>query len=109
MKTIIIRSLLGSELRSRASVSRIKECLKDDSQFDLDMTGVEFMSRSFADELCELLKKYDFCLSNMSSFVSDMFGIVKNGRDKVRIRNTENQEIIDCNDMDSLSRLLESI
>ena len=109
MKTININSILGSELRSRSSVQLIKPHLQNDDEFELNMDGVVFMSRSFADELCELESCFKVIISNTTKMVSDMLALVKDGRSKARVRKTDNTETVDCEDMDSLSRLLETM
>lgn len=75
----------------------------------MDMADVVFISRSVADELCSLAEIYTIDFINTIPFVRNMIEIVKQGRRSHRVRTKQKSQIIECNDMNSLSALFSSM
>lgn len=106
MENIIkVMDILGSDIRSRLNAERIRDRI--DGQTVVDFSGVEFMSRSFADEL------YNICHENplvridgMSDFVRSMYNTVSDGRQRKRVRKDDQGEVLQFNNVESLSEFL---
>jgi len=80
MKTIKLKELFGTEVLSRASIRRIYDFV-DDETTSIDMSGIQFISRSVADELCNVTDEFNkLILTNMLDKVSKMISIVSKGR-----------------------------
>ena len=109
METVInVKSLIGTEVRSRLNAETIKNNI--DGKTSVDFSGVEFISRSFADELYNIAKdNKDISLVGMSDFVLSMFNVVSNGRSKGRVRKNGTEEIKEFDNLDSLSIFLSTI
>ena len=100
-KTIVISELIRGELRSRT------ECVR------IDFKDVYFMSRSFADELCNTIEalaldKVRVSMENENDSIDLMMKIVKGNRNKPRNMH-EDSEVKEFSDMDSLSEFLSTI
>lgn len=109
-KVIKVLELLGSEARSRSNAKRIRNVMDINSLNILDMEGVRFISRSFCDELCNIMDDFKGSqLCNVSQNVADMFAIVREGRKHERVRRLEDSEIKVFDDLESLSRFLATI
>jgi len=106
-KRIEIAKLISSDVRSRANAEKIVRSIDSGiSEIELDFKDVTFMSRSFADELCDIIERMNwihFTESNMSAFVEAMFNTVSNGRNREREREVYDADIIYLNDMKSLT------
>lgn len=61
MKNIRIKEILGNKIILRSSISHIAERVDNDTCC-LDFSGVEFISRSFADELYSFIEKGNISL-----------------------------------------------
>ena len=57
-RVIKMQKELGSEIRSRAAIEKIKVFIQKESKVYIDMTGVTFISRSCADELYNIQLDY---------------------------------------------------
>lgn len=103
-----IAELVSSDIRSRANASIIRATLDGiNENVTLDFDGVEFVSRSFADELYEIMKEYDnISIKNTSDIVKSMMDAVVSGRKSKRKFNEDNSEIREFDDMNSLSSFL---
>lgn len=106
MKTINVFSIFGTELRSRSNAVRIKELINCDEGTILDMDNIQFISRSFADELCNMKEDLNVKLRNVSQLVQEMLNIVDEGRKKNRVRKTDNSEIVEIEDIEGLKNFL---
>lgn len=109
METIKLYDLYGSEVRSRINIEKIKDRMDSSVSYIFDMDAVMFISRSVADELCNIKEAYNMELMHMNNIVANMISIVSEGRSKARKRKTSNANIIDCNSMDALSEILLSM
>lgn len=105
-QTISIKTILGCDVRSRSNVERLKNCMCDKYSYVFDMQDVTFISRSVADEFCNLADELSVRFINTSEFVDNMLQVVLAGRNKHRQRDTKDAQIIECKDMESLSAIL---
>lgn len=110
-KVIKISELIGTDVRSRSNAGIIQAELDgENGNISLDFSGVTFVSRSFADELCNILdNNSNVKLVNTIQIVKTMIDIVKEGRTKKRVRVVDNSEIKEFDTMESLSSFLATI
>lgn len=84
MKQIIkLAELISTDIRSRNNAKRITEIIDCNKDFLLDFTGVEFISRSFSDELCSVIDSYNNISVDevsMSEEVHSIYKIVNGSR-----------------------------
>lgn len=106
---IIVKGILGTDIRSRSNVNKLLKYMGGQGSYILDMQSVTFISRSVADELCEIERKYSIKYQNESTLVKNMLDIVKEGRQNKRLREKTNSEVIECTDLESLSLILETL
>lgn len=109
MKKIIkIAELIGSDIRSRQNADHILNSIGNFSGVvELDFNGVEFISRSFADEVYTIKENRDnVVLRNMEGIVDSMMSVVSESRTNKRVRKTENANMKEFSDMESLSAYL---
>ncbi len=81
--TIHISTHLGNDLRTRSFFRRDIERLidKEHQNSILDFTGVEFISRSVADEICNLIADFpSLSIIGMDGDVRTMYELVLRGR-----------------------------
>ena len=105
--TIIILQILGSDIRTRSRAQMIRSAISSQESALLDFTGVSFMTRSFADELYNIIN--DNChlgIVGMEGEVKDMFEIVKSSRSSKRIFNTDSSNVMYPATMKELSEIL---
>lgn len=81
---IKIKEVLGSDIRIRSRVTEIAKLTREASIYNLDFSGVRFISRSFADELITLLQHSQgrITIVNVKNEVSDMLKAVEKGRNQ---------------------------
>lgn len=111
-KTFNISEQLGTDVRTRANADAIWVFLKNNSSetVALDFAGVVFISRSFADEICNIMDSYaNVRLKNVLGVVKIMLDTVLDSRKHKRIREKDDSEVIDLQDMKSLSSFLSTI
>lgn len=110
MENIIrIYDFIGSEGRSRVNASKLHiEDLPCDSAIVLDCSNVNFLSRSFTDEVISQLDKRTFRLENANSIIKNMFKAVENGRSKPRRHSDDGAVMLHFDNMADLSRYLNS-
>lgn len=92
-----IASLIGDDLRTRSFFRRDIERLTTPCNHiaTLDFNGVKFISRSVADELCEILNEYPFIkLTGMTGDVKKMYDIVIKSRMSPRVHSEVNVEVV---------------
>ena len=114
-KTIVISELIRGEHRSRTEAKKIYIRAKDLNSpcVRIDFKDVYFMSRSFADELCNTIEalaldKVRVSMENENDSIDLMMKIVKGNRNKPRNMH-EDSEVKEFSDMDSLSEFLSTI
>lgn len=108
---INIRSLIGSEVRSRTNAEKIANALLNNKKICIiDFDGVTFISRSFADELCNIMDQNSrIRLVNETPFVKRMIDVVLAGRKRVRQREDSDNSIISFSSIDELKEFMQSI
>ena len=111
-KIIKVAELISSDVRSRSNADKIRnEMIISSQDVILDFIGVIFISRSFTDELFNIIEEFkiEVKLINMSNIVKSMTDAVKSGRNKKRVRKEDNSEIKEFDDIESLSAFLLSM
>lgn len=110
-KVIKIAELLSTDIRSRANANLIRAAIDGvDDNIILDFAAVTFISRSFTDELYNIMEeRKEITLINASDFVKSMLCAVTKGRKNKRILSNENSEIKEFEDMKSLESFLATI
>lgn len=103
-KNIKVLDLLGPDIRSRSNAGAIEKIIKEsgNAKCVIDMEGVEFISRSFADELLEICKKSFSVIVNAHGVADTMIKIVSKSRSKSRVKHKGSAKIIKLHDMASL-------
>ena len=86
-KIFKVAELISTDIRSRANVNIIRSAIDGiNENIILDFTDVAFMSRSFTDELYNLMNEHkNVSLSNMNDFVGSMYNAVVEGRKSKRV------------------------
>ena len=114
-KIIVISELIRGELRSRTEAKKIyaKVLSLDSKSISIDFSNVCFMSRSFADELCNILdllrsKEVKVRLKNKCDSIDLMMKIVEGNRNKPRVAK-EDSQVKEFSDIDALSEFLLTI
>lgn len=108
MRTIILKDICGAEVLSRANVRKLYEVVNNDTEI-LDFSDVTFISRSVADELCNLPEKFPFLeFSGMNEEVEMMHNIVSKGRDVKRVYTSKAKVSVtyNCKTMEDLRNTL---
>lgn len=105
--TIKIAKLISTDIRSRYNGNILRAAIDgEEDSIVLDFSGVTFISRSFADELCNVLNENkNVSIENMCDFVSTMYETVIKGRMSKRVVN-DNSKVLEFKDMESLSSYL---
>ena len=107
-----IAKIISTDIRSRSNAEIIRAAVEGVKEsITLDFTGVTFISRSFTDELCNIMDchKGELELSNTSDLVRSMIETVSEGRKSKRVRPVGNSEMKEFKDMESLSSFLATI
>lgn len=108
-KVIRIYDYIGSEGRSRVNASKLHiQELPENMSVVLDCSGVNFLSRSFTDEVISQLSKRRFRLENANNIIMNMFKAVENGRNKPRRHSDDGVVMLHFDNMADLSRYLNS-
>lgn len=106
-ETVRIHDFIGSEGRSRINASKLHlEELPEKSSVVLDCAGVNFLSRSFTDEIISRLGGRGYRLENANSIIESMFKAVENGRGKPRRHSDDGAVVLRFDNMADLSRYL---
>lgn len=106
-----IADLISTDIRSRANAAIIRSAIDGIKEnVALDFSGVTFVSRSFTDELYNVIKENkNVSLVNMSTFVKSMWEAVSKGRNSKRVLKQNKSEIREFDDMNSLATFLATI
>lgn len=82
MMTVLVKNILGNDIRTRARILDLINAMNDTEECNLDFSGVNFISRSFADELISLLESNSkrICIINTNDEIKTLLHIVKKGR-----------------------------
>ena len=109
-QTIRLLDIYSADLFIRSRASELRKCINDDAdEVTLDFEGIGFMSRSFADEVCNIiddLKDKTFSFTGQNDDVATMMTKVREGRSRERKRGIGNAKMYEFKDMESLSKFL---
>lgn len=115
-KMIEIAELLGTDIRSRINSNVIRREIgkTQDILIDIDMGGVVFISRSFADELLEIAEKTQgkhVSITNSAGEVKSMLEIAARDRKRERVYPDvdKDTEVVRLKDMASLKEFFAAI
>ena len=104
MKHLVkISDQFGTEFRTRSLVERLGASLVAEDEYMFDMSGIELISRSAADELYNITLTNHVELIRMTSFVQQMYDAVKLGRFQPRRHLSNDVEFIECTNLQSLT------
>ena len=108
MKQIInIQEQFGAELHTRQMLERLTKSLQANNEYLLDMSGVEQISRSAADELYNLTHSdIRVDLINLEPFVEKMLSVVIKSRFLPRQHTADDMPIIHCETIASVQQQL---
>nr|WP_308570728.1 hypothetical protein [uncultured Prevotella sp.] len=111
MKVVIkIKNLIGTEVRSRISAGILRKQLDCTHAHSIDMEGVTFISRPFADELYNISLDYgDIHFLNMNDNVRKMKDTVWTSRNSIRKRSKVEGTIEDISTVEDLSKFFSTI
>ena len=109
-QTIKLYDIYSADLFTRSRASELRSSIDEKAdEVTLDFEGVSFMSRSFADEVCNIIDDIPsktFTFINQNEDVATMMTKVREGRNRERIRGVGNAKIYEFKDMESLSAFL---
>lgn len=115
MKKIVkVKELLSSDIRSRCNAEAIRnevvntECV----EIRIDLDGVVFMSRSFTDELLNIVDNTSgktIKIINAEGDAKSMIDVVSASRKKKRILTEKENHITELKDMNSLEKFFATI
>ena len=109
-QAIKLNTIYSTDLYTRSRASELRACINEEAtEVTLDFEGIGFMSRSFADEVCNIMddnKNITFEFINRNADVEAMMNIVAEGRSQERKRGISNATIHKFEDMESLSKFL---
>ena|SRR3712207_1009321 len=112
-KTLKMAELISSDIRSRSNADKIRAAI--DNQYSnviIDFTDVEFISRSFADELWVIIDEMDtvkFSIVNQAKVVETMLNVVASARQKIRVHKSEKADILTLKSMEDFDRVFATI
>jgi len=111
MRRLKIADLISTDIRSRANAEIIKSAIDGiDEDVILDFDGVTFASRSFTDELYNVMcDNKNITVENTSDVVKTMLDAVIEGRKSKRVFKKRDSEIKEFEDMNSLASFLATI
>lgn len=102
-----IASQFCTEFRTRSLVERLGASLVSGDEYMFDMSGIEMISRSAADELYNITMSHHVEIIHMTPFVQQMYDAVKLGRFQPRQHLNGDVEFIHCPDLPSFSACLQ--
>ena len=109
-QTIRLQDIYSADLYTRSRASELRASISPEAdQVTLDFEGIGFMSRSFADELCNImddLKTVCFQFVNRTADIEAMMQKVAEGRSRERKRGVGNAKMYEFTDMEKLSEFL---
>ena len=109
-QTIKLNTIYSADLYTRSRASELRACINENAtEVVLNFEGIGFMSRSFADEVCNIMddnKNITFEFINRNADIEAMMNKVAEGRSQERKRGISNATIHKFEDMESLSEFL---
>lgn len=115
MENVInVKKLLSSDIRSRCSAETIRSEIEkiQSRSINIDMDGVVFVSRSFADELLNIAERTggrSIRIVNAFGDTKSMIDIVSSSRKSERVLSSEAGKITELKDMDSLKEFFSAM
>ena len=105
-----IKSILGTDIRTRSRIYEIVSRMCPDYEYTLDMSGVELISRSFADEMLSFVDNYSGHLDivNSSPEIAEMLRIVRLGRN-TKLTASNNSEVKELNSMKDVELFFDNL
>lgn len=109
-KTLIVKDILGNDIRTRARIFELTSRMGDSDECVLDFQDVTFISRSFADELISMKDGVSRTIRfiNLNDELNTLLQIVERGRNS-KYRPKESEPIIVLNTMKDLEGFLARI
>ena len=113
-KVVKVKELLSSDIRSRCNAEAIRnEVINADcKEICVDLSGVIFMSRSFTDELLNIIDNTEdktIHMINAEGDIKSMIDIVSASRKKKRVLSDDDSQITELKDMSSLEKFFATI
>lgn len=112
-QTVKLQDIYSADLFTRSRASELRSRIKSEAtEVTLDFEGIGFMSRSFADEVCNIMddnKGKSFSFIGQNNDVAMMLKKVQEGRNSERKRGIDNAKMLSVDDMESLSKILLSM
>lgn len=109
-QTIRLQDIYSADLYTRSRASELRSCINNEADYVvLDFEAIGFMSRSFADEVCNIIDDMNdrtFTFVNQNNDVKMMMTKVREGRNKDRKRGVGNAKMYEFKDMKSLEEFL---
>lgn len=110
---ISISSAIGRDLRTRSFFRRDIDTLLGQCRnaiVSLDFTGVTFISRSVADEICNLLRDCpNVTLKGMTGDVSMMYRVVAKARSHPRLFPDTNTTVVHLESLDQMTSFFNAL
>lgn len=105
-----IAELVSTDIRSRYNGNILRAAIDgEEGRITFDFSGVTFISRSFADELYNIINENkNVTVANMCDFVSTMYDTVVKGRTSRRRDEHGNSQMLEFKNMESLSKYLKT-
>lgn len=108
-KMIHIKELLGEDIRSRSNASSIRREMEKCGATTLDMSGVVFVSRSFADELLSISDEMSVDITNAQDAVRTMLDVVGRSRKEHKVVPCPLGDITRLKDMKSVDEFFSTM
>lgn len=107
MKHIIkLYEKFGKELRTRQMMEHLSSELTVGDEYLFDLSGVEQISRSAADELYNMAHDFSVEIVGMNEFVQKMYDAVTRGRFIPRQLRLSGTPVVQCKDMKDVEKFL---
>lgn len=112
-RSIRLRDIYSDDLYTRSRASEIRLRINaDDEEVVLDFDQIGFMSRSFADELNNIMDDFSnvkFHFANCNNDIETMITKVAESRKRERKRGVGNAKMYEFKDMESLSKFFQNM
>ena len=112
-QTLSLKNIYAADLFSRSRAQQLLQYISGNTdEVVLDFEGIIFISRSFADELCNIIddnKDKKFVFTKQASEVQTMISRVQEGRKQERKRGIMHPKMYSFNNMEKLSSFLMSM
>lgn len=109
-QTIKLIDIYSADLFTRSMAVNVLNAIDSNSEkVILDFENIGFMSRSFTDELYNIMDsfpKIGFCFINQNEVIRNMVEAVKTGRNKERELGISHAKMYQCDSLESFNRYL---